>query len=601
MFKNEKGRGAFAPVNFHSFSSFLPLIQRLLRENLQENRSKYIRAVFCMLIVAASTSGLVLVTHEIVNEVFLSRNQSAVLGVAFLVIFLSLLKGAATYYQELLMTKVEKTIAASLQERQFKKIIHLGLRHFSEKRPAKIMAKINHSARASGDVILTISTECMRNIFVLIGLLIVMFTQDPKMSLFALIGLPFIFTSLSKIGVKIKKLALHERDLFGQVITEATEALTGIREVKSFGLEKEFSSKVSHSIHTMENHSNRLVGLQALASPVMEVVGGVIIVIFLSYASWQSIEHGRNPGEFVAFVAAFLSAYEPAKKLARVNVELKRKMVAVQQMYDLLDDEGAENISESGRELNVSEGKVVFDNVSFNYGHNMPTLTNVSFTAQKGEIVALVGRSGSGKTSITSLLMRFYDDFEGRITIDGVEIRDVSLPSLRRQMGVSGQNSFLFNTTIRENIQMGNRKAVEKDVIAAAKAAQADHFISTLPDGYDTVVGENGSKLSGGERQKIAIARAFIKNAPILMMDEAISSLDGDPERLLLEDLTAITAERTCLVIAHRLSTIMKADRIILLDAGRVVGNGTHKQLLASNAIYKMLFQSSIRQKQEQV
>ncbi|MXU64564.1 ABC transporter ATP-binding protein [Oceanomicrobium pacificus] len=571
-------------------TGFRQTVMRLLRENMPAHKRNYALAVVAMVLIAASTSALALLTREIVNDVFVAQNKAAIGGVVGAVIGLSIIRGFATYGQTVLMTKIRAAIVASLQERQFAAYLAQSASVFSGASPAQFMAKINLSAASASTVLMTVTTNLVRDGLTLAGLIAVMVSQDPIMSVFALVIAPLVMGGLSRIMKRIKQLAAAQRDLEANVISSATEGLQGIRVVKSFLLESEVMRRVGKAIRAREARINKLARTEAISSPLMETLGGILIAAFIVYAAWQSLTLGKSPGEFVAFITAFLLAYEPAKRLARMNLQVQKAIVPVQQMYEVLDTMEPEAALAGTAELQVPEGAIRFENVSFTYPGQSAVLTDVSFDIAPGERVALVGRSGAGKTTIVNLLLHMMQDYAGTISIDGTDIHTVTLDSLRRSTAFVAQHTFLFSGTVRENIRFGRPDATDAEVEAAAKAANAHDFIERLPGGYDAEVGDSGDLLSGGQRQRISIARALIKDAPILLMDEATSALDGESETAVMGALDSLMENRTTVVVAHRLSTIEKADKIIVLDAGRIVATGTHAELSERSPLYASLF-----------
>jgi len=573
----------------------LPLmatIRRVFSECLKPYLRLFLLAVLAMIIAAVSTAGFAFMTRGVVNEVFVAENRSAVWLVAFGFFFFSVTKGFGAYFQVSLLARVERGIISDLQERLFTDVINRRVDFFTGKSAAQHMARMMFFSGAAARLIMTVSTAAVRDLVTLLALMVVMVTQDPLMSFFTLFALPVVMLGLTGISKRVKHSAQAESGLLGRVMSVSTEALGGIRVVKSFQLEEVMIARASRAIRRMQAQVNKLRRISAISSPLMEATGGVIISFFVVYASWQSLTYGKSPGEFVAFITAFLFAYEPAKKLANVNVQLQRELVAVSQMYALLDNPSPDVINDDLPALDPGDGEIRFENVSFGFSEEAPVLRDVSFHVRGGERVALVGRSGSGKSTVVNLILQLLRSSTGQISVGGSRLGEVSTASVRRAIGFVGQQTFLFEGTVRENILYGQPGASEDEVIAAAKAASAHDFIMSLPDGYDTEIGSDGDFLSGGQRQRVAIARAIIKDAPIMLMDEATSALDGESEQAILSALKNLTQGRTSITVAHRLSTIMSSDRIILLDKGRIVATGTHAELSETCELYRTLFLS---------
>ena len=569
----------------------LAMTRRLMAENLRGHAVKFTIAVCCMLVVAASTAAIAWFMREMVNGIFVERNSQAVWNVSLGIMIAYLAKGIATYFQTITMGSVGASIVARLQQRQFETLMTFGMGYFSGAHPSSFMTRLQHSARAARGIITLVATNFFRDLFTLIGLGIVMLYQDPAMSLVALAVLPIAIAGIWWIVRATRRIAAQEDEIMAAVTSAGTEAIQGLRVVKSFSMEPAINKRVGGSIERMERRSKALGRIVGLTSPMMETLGGLTIGLFIIYAGWQTLANDKSPGELMAFITAFLLAYEPAKRLANFNVQFQRQMVAVERMYNLLDKGVPEDQPHAGAgRFRIVEGRVSVENLSFSYKAGHPVLKNVSFTANPGERTALVGRSGAGKSTIVNLILQMFRHEEGTILIDGRDIKTVSLADLRAGIAYVTQDTFLFSGTIRDNILFGRPDASEEEVVEAARAANALPFIETFPEGFDTDIGENGGRLSGGQRQRIAIARALIKDAPILLFDEATSSLDGESERAVKNAESHLMAGRTSIIVAHRLSTIQQADKIVVLDSGSIVAVGTHDGLMRESQVYQALF-----------
>jgi ABC-type multidrug transport system, ATPase and permease components len=368
------------------------------------------------------------------------------------------------------------------------------------------------------------------------------------------------------------------------------ESAQGIRVVKSFQLEPVLRHRMDEGIKAVEKLSNKIAAVQARVDPLMETLGGMAVAAAVIYAGWRNLTFGDTPGQFFAFVTALLMASDPARRLSKLQLQLTTAAVGVKMMYELLDKPAAEVDADNRPDLAVSQGEVRFEDVVFSYDSNTPVLRGLNLVAPAGRTTALVGLSGAGKTTVFNLLQRFWEPAAGVIRIDGQPISEVSVASLRSQIALVSQDVFLFEGTIRDNIAAGRKDATEEEIIAAAKAAQADEFIRSLPHGYDTQVGELGSQISGGQRQRISLARAFLKNAPIILLDEPTSALDSETEQSIQEALQELTRGRTTIVIAHRLSTVANADVIHVMDKGQVIESGRHRELIERGGLYAKLY-----------
>ncbi len=573
--------------------SALSLIRRLFAENFRTYQRGYAFAFVLMAITAATTALSAWLIRDAVNDVFIDRQMHMVwvFGGAFLAI--SVVKGFSAYGQTVLLSQIGNAIVASMQRQLFAKVLQLGIGHFGRKHSSHTIKQISHNARAARDLMNLIATSFGRDLLTLVALIAVMVALDPLMSALTLLIAPPIILFMVKVVRRIRTLAAQEIETGAAVIATAQETSQGIRIIKSFTLEEAMKERVARVVRAVQERSDKAAKVTASTGPLMESLGGVTIALVLFYAGWQTIEGGRSPGDFMGFIVAFLLAYEPAKRLARFRVSLERSIVGVRMMYELIDTPPEEIDWPGAVVLDRAEGRIELDDVHFGYKFEIPVLNGVCLTAEAGEVIALVGPSGGGKTTIMNLIQRFYEPWSGTIRLDGHDIRDIAISSLRRNIAFVSQDTFLFTGTVRDNLQLGRLDAGEAELVEAAKAAQAWDFISAMPDGLDSEIGENGAFLSGGQRQRLAIARAILKNAPVLLLDEATSALDTQSERLVQAALERLMEGRTTIVIAHRLSTILRADRIHVVEDGRVVESGSHAELLAADGVYAELHQSS--------
>ncbi|RWO29120.1 MAG: ABC transporter ATP-binding protein [Mesorhizobium sp.] len=567
-----------------------PLVKRLILENLPPHIKLYLAGLLCTIAGAAATSGFAWIMRDMINSIYIDRNAAAVWGISAAIIGLSAVKGIAAYGQTITTGNVRRAIVSDLQHRQFSRVMRLDIGHFVNQHPAKFISKIMFNARAGASVIITLTSNTASDVLTLVGLASVMVVQDPTMSLVSAAALPVIFLSVSTITRKIKSLARGETELAAQVQSIGTEAIDGIRTIKSFQLEDKAIASFAKAVRKMERRGVQINRTSALMSPLMETGGGFIIGLFLIYASWQTLGNGKTPGEFMAFITAFLLAYEPAKRLARVNVDIQKQMVAVEQMYDLIDTPEQRQLATAGERLTGVEGGIHFEDVAFSYGGNSPALHGVSFEVRPREKLAIVGRSGAGKTTIVNLILRLMEPDRGRIFIDDKDIAKISLADVRDNIALVSQDIFLFEGSIRDNIRDGRPNATDQEIDSAAELARVTSFASNLENGLDTLVGPGGTNLSGGQKQRVAIARALLKDAPVIVYDEATSALDGENERAVMEAAFDDAFQRTVICIAHRLSTIKAADRILVFDAGILADSGTHDELARRSEIYRSIF-----------
>ena len=571
------------------------VVRRLLRETVAHCRAEYGLAVLAMACVAGSTAGLAALMRAAVNDVFVHQDLRAMWVVAAGIVSLSILKGAADYTQGIVMTGIGNRVTASFQRRLFDRLLDSNLAFFTKVHSSKLITQINTQSQAASRLLDLVTTSLARDLLMLIGLVAVMICQDPLLSLIAFLIGPLIMLGTQSIVRRIRSLADAETQGMADVVAAVQEACQGIRTVKAFGLESEMRRRLGQAAADVEARGNAISRVGKLTSPLMESLGGIVIAAVVVYSGWQTVAHGKTPGEFMAFVTAFLLAYEPAKRLANTQVALTKNIERVERMYVALDRPAEEPTGLPPLPVAEARGHIVVSDVSFAYGRS-PVLRGVSLDIRPGEITALVGASGAGKSTLFALLQRFYDPQRGTITIDGHDISAFDRRSIRRLMAVVGQDTTLFRGSIAENIRLGRPEATRGEIESAARAAAAADFVAALPEGYDTLVGERHATLSGGQSQRLAIARAVLRNAPILLLDEATSALDGDTERAVRDAVAALMEGRTTVVIAHRATTIERADRIYVIDRGRIVACGRHEDLLGSSTLYRKLFGASLTQ-----
>ncbi|MGD9847412.1 MAG: ABC transporter ATP-binding protein, partial [Variibacter sp.] len=471
-----------------------------------------------------------------------------------------------------------------------------SLSFFANRHSSEFMSRLNTGAIAASQVLNLLTTAIGRDLLSLIGLIAVMVVQDPLLSLVALVVLPPAMFVLRKLIRRARTVAYNQFVGGTRVLESLQETLQGIRTVKAFTLEDEMQRRVDENIATVERASNQMARVANRSSPLMETLGGLAIGLVILYSGYRVIVTNAAPGEFFSFITAFLLAYEPGKRLARLNIDLNSALVGVRVLFDLIDSPSSEPDETGKQPLVLKDAKIEFDRVGFFYRTDEAVLRDMTFVAEPGQVTALVGPSGGGKSTVLNLILRFYDPSSGRILIDRQDIANTDRQSLRRQIAYVGQDVFLFRGTIRENIAFGRPGASDAEIQAAATAAFAHDFIMRFPRGYDTPVGEHGLQLSGGQRQRIAIARALVKDAPIILLDEATAALDSESEQEVQRAIARLCEGRTTLVIAHRLSTIMHADCIHVIENGRITESGRHDELLRQGGRYAFFYRLQLQE-----
>jgi ATP-binding cassette subfamily B protein len=580
-----------------SYSAFA-LVRRLLLDEALGHWRRYALALALMGIAAGATALGAYLIGTLTNEAYVSRNFQGIVVIGVLAMAVFATKGLSTYGAAVLLNYVGNSIVAKNQRRMFDKLLRENISYFADRHSSEFISRLTTGAAAVSQVINLLISAVGRDLMSLIGLSIVMVVQDPIMSIGGLIIAPPAVFFLRGMLRRVRHIARAQFAGGTRIIETMQEALQGMRMVKAFSLEDEMRRRLAVSVDAVESESNKMARVANRASPLMETLGGFAIALAMIYGGYRGIHGSGTPGQFVSFLAAFLLAYEPAKRLARLNIDLNNNLVGVRVLYEVIDSPPGESKDDDRPPLKLGTGQLEFADVDFAYRPGEPVLRGMSFQAQPGRVTALVGPSGAGKSTVFDLILRFYDIESGRILLDGQNIAGVSRHSLRSQIAYVGQLVQLFRGTIRENIAFGRIGASNDEIVAAAKAAHAHDFILGFPAGYDTPVGEHGMQLSGGQRQRIAIARALIKNAPIILLDEPTAALDSESEQNVQEAFAELRKGRTTLVIAHRLATIMHADSILVVENGLVVESGRHEELLRKGGRYASFYRIQLREQE---
>ena len=570
------------------------LLYRLLSENLRDQAPWYALATVAMLIVAGMTSMSAWIMKDIVNETVVSKDMNRMFMLAGGVALIFIVKGIATYFQIVILSKAGNNIIAKTQSSIFSRILQQDLNFFIRFPSSDLVMRLTNNAQAARTAMDLILTSAIRDLFSLIGLVIVMFIQQPILSLVSFILGPAAFIGVRYLTNKVRHIMQQELTAFAKIIESVQEASTGVRIIKAFGLEEHMRKRMDLQVTQVEHRANSIARLSAATSPIMVTLSGLAIAGVIALSGLWVVGGSQTPGELMSFITALLLAYEPAKRLARMRVNLESAMVGVRMMYELKDHPIMLTEAENAQPVPPGGGEIIFDNVGFSYDENKPLFKNLDLVFPAGKTTALVGASGGGKSTIINLVMRMFDPDEGAITVNGLDLRQVSFESLRAHMSYVGQDTFLFNGTVRDNLELGRQGATEEEIIEAAKAAHAHDFIMNMNNGYDSLVGENGGNLSGGQKQRLAIARAMLRDADILILDEATSALDSYAESLVQDALKRLTKDRTTIVIAHRLATITSADNIVVLENGKILEQGPQRELLAHDGPYRRLYELQI-------
>ncbi|MGZ3283745.1 MAG: ABC transporter ATP-binding protein [Xanthobacteraceae bacterium] len=571
------------------------LVRRLLLEQAAGQWRRYALAFGLMGIAAASTALGAYLIGDVINQAYVHKNLPGIIVLALVTAVIFMIKAMATYGQALTLARIGNRIVADNQRRMFAKLLQHNIGFFADRHSSEFMARLTTGAAAASQVLNLLITAIGRDLLSLIGLAAVMAVQDPVMSLLSVIVVPPAMLILRRMIRRIKTIAYHQFTGSTQILETLQETLQGMRTLKAFTLEDAMRARFDMHVAEVEKESNKWARVAYRSGPLMEALGGFAIAGALVYGGFRVIETGATPGQFFSFLAAFMLAYEPAKRLARLNIDLNSGLVGVRVLFDVVDHPPTEQPDEDKPPLTLSTAHVEFTNVQFAYRPGEKVIRNLSFVAEPGKVTALVGPSGGGKSTILNLILRFYEIGAGVIAIDGQNIAAVSRHSLRSQVAYVGQDVFLFRGSVRENIALGRPGATEAEIVAAAKAAYAHDFIMAFPRGYDTPVGEHGMRVAGGERQRISVARALLKDAPVILLDEATASLDSESERQVQRAIERLCRGRTTIVIAHRLHTVVDAHRIFVIEDGAVSESGRHDDLLRKGGRYASFYRLQLR------
>lgn len=567
------------------------MLKRLFLEHARPQRKYYAVAMVAMAVVAG-TAALTALLMEFIVEAMTSYQESwRILGVAGAVAGTFAVKGIANYVQAVAMSRAGNRIVANQQQALYRKLLAHGVSFFSMQESSDLLMRLTNGAQGARTVIELVVASISRDLLMLIGLLAVMVYQQPFLSIFALLIGPIAVWGVRQLLQKVRDTMKRQMLSLSEIIKVVQETSRGIHVVKVFSLEDRMQDRMGTAVRNVERMQNDIARLGAVTSPLMETLAGFVIASIVAISAF-SFFGGNKPtaGELMSFITAFMMAYEPAKRLSKVRVTLETALVQVRMMFELLDYEELLVEAPDARPLGAGPGEVRFEDVRFGYQNDVKVLDGMDLTFPAKKTTALVGPSGGGKSTILNLIMRLYDPLEGRVLIDGEDIAKATFTSLRDRIAYVGQETFLFSTTVRENIRCGRPDATDEEVEAAARDANAHDFIKALSKGYDTPVGENGIFLSGGQRQRLSIARAVLRKSEILLLDEATSALDATSEGLVKEALTRLTRDVTTIVIAHRLSTILEADLVHVIVDGKAEESGPVRDLLRSDGLFRDLF-----------
>lgn len=574
----------------------IKLVKRLIWNYLYPYRFLMALAIFFMAFAGAMTAAIAGLMQPILDDVLYGGKEDLIVPVSMAIALTFAGRGISTYLHTILMNKIGQSIVADIQTHLFSHFMRLDMSFFHANTSGHLISRVINDVNVMRSAVTDTLTGLGKSLFTLVFLIGLMFYRDWKLTLAAFIVFPLLSVFVIYIGKRLRKISKSIQHEMGGLSDLLSQTFQGIRLVKAYVMEDFEIKKVTGAIHKVRDLNIKSVQVSNLSTPVNEVIVGIIFASIITYGGYEIMAGRLTTGTLASFLAAFTLAYEPMKKLAKLNNALQVGLGAADRVFAMIDTSARIIDKPGAQKLSISAPNITFDHVDFAYDETeLKALKEVSFTAKSGEVTALVGPSGGGKSTVINLIPRFYDVTNGSVLINDVDVRDVTQDSLREHIALVSQDITIFNDTVISNIRYGDPSANDEQIYAAAKAAAAHDFIEGLEQGYDTIVGEDGAKLSGGQKQRISIARAILRDAPILLLDEATSALDNESEKLVQSALQRLQEGRTTLVIAHRLTTVQAADQIIVLDQGQIVERGKHDALLKQNGLYANMYKTGMQ------
>ena len=575
----------------------IDIIKRLFFDYTKKHINKIILSVFFALLVAGSTSAIAYLLDPAIKKIFIEKDQALIIIIPIFIIVAFAVKGFSLYVAKVLMIGVSEEVRKDLQCDMLNNLVEADTKLIDGKHTGKFISNITNDVSHITNLISTAVLNIFKDSLTLIGLLIVMFFQNWKLSLVAIIMIPLATFAARTLGKRIGKVATEQMLRAGILNTYLIELFKNHKLIKIFQQEKYEKIRAEKFINDVKEKSIKIATVYVRASPIMETLTGIMIAVLIFYSGKLVLKNEIDINNFFSFLAAMMLAYQPVRSLATLNITISQGLSAAKRILPVIDEKSELLQNKDGSEIKVDTGNIEFKNVSFKYEKEkeIRTLNSVSIKMLGGKMTSIVGHSGAGKSTILNLIPRFYDAISGDIQIDNQSIYKCTIQSLRKNISLVSQDTTLFDDTIRNNIAYANLNASQKEIEEAAKYSFASEFIEKLPNKYETIIGENGTRLSGGEKQRLSIARAMLKKSQIILLDEATSSLDAETENKIQDAINFLTKDRTTIVIAHRLSTILNSDKIYVIDSGRVVGEGNHEQLLANSKVYKNFYEKQIK------
>ena len=566
------------------------LISRLVRKQLWPQRKRILTTFLCMVLVAATSASMIYLLKDVVDQVLIARDREMLYLLPGAIIALAIISGIAGYFEAVNMEVIGHRMVANLQSFMYRGVIRADLQFFHDNSVGSLISRFINDANLLRFSMAKALTGLLKDTLLVLFLLAILIFHNATLALFTIFVFPLALYPIVRIGKRIRKISRSTQIETGDLTTLLDETFQGARHVKAYTMEERETKRAADVIERVFQLTRKAARVQAISRPLMEALGGIALACAILYGGLLVIDGEMTTGELASFMAALLAAYKPMKNIANLNSTLQQGLAAAQRVFAVLDLKSTITNSDKAVPIKRIQGQICLENVHFRYTQNSSALSGINLQIDAGKTVALVGPSGAGKSTILNLIPRFYDVVSGRVLIDGHDVRDVTIESLRSSVSLVSQEILLFDDTIRANIAYGKWHATDEEIIRAAADAGAEEFISQFADGLDTYVGGRGAKLSGGQRQRIAIARAMLKDAPILLLDEATSALDSETERQVQMALARLKKGRTTVIIAHRLSTVVDADCIFVIEAGKIRETGTHAELIVRGGAYSKLY-----------
>ena len=575
----------------------IDIFKRLFFDYTLRHMKKILLSVFFAILVAGSTSAIAYLLDPAIKKIFIEKNQTLIIIIPLCIIIAFSVKGFSLYAARIMMIGVAEEVRKDMQCDMLGNLISADTKLIDGKHTGKFISILTNDVGHITNLISNAVLNLFKDSLTLIGLLFVMFFQNWKLALIAIVMIPLATLAAKTLGKRIGKVATEQMLKAGILNTYLIELFKNHRLIKIFQQEKYENKRAEIFINDVKEKSKKIASVYVRSSPIMETLTGIMIAILIFYSGKLVLKNEIDINNFFSFLAAMMLAYQPIRSLATLNITINQGLSAATRILPVIDERSSLIENEGDSQMDINKGNIEFKDITFKYEEEKSSniLNSVSLKMQGGEMTSIVGHSGAGKSTILNLIPRFYDAISGDIKIDGQSIYKNTISSLRKNISLVSQDTTLFDDTIRNNIAYANLEASEEEIKEAAKQSYADEFIEKLPNKYDTIIGENGTRLSGGEKQRLSIARAMLKKSPIILLDEATSSLDAETENKIQEAINFLTKNRTTIVIAHRLSTILNSDKIYVIDSGNVSGEGTHDELLKTSSVYKSFYEKQIR------